>query len=273
MSLAYPIDAAPQYLPLTDILLSYGVEFPKQLNLEPPFYENSPRITEPYRSKIFYYTQYDRLAELSASKPWTFTEIRPDGIVGFAPGSNAMNMSQGMAIYLSLYRRVHGAGAQVPFPGSEHGYHTTHMDTFQDVLSRLEIFTAVHTDTCGDGAVFNAADGPVITWADVWPRLCAHWGLENGGPQPDSLPIADFVKQNRGVWKEMCAQYGLKESLVDEQGWGHLHFMMVQFDFHREFDLANSRKVGFEEKIDTVEGYFTAWRRMREAGLIPPVEA
>lgn len=170
------------------------------MGIHPPLKESQPRIPEPYRSKIFYYTQYDKLQELSKGKPWTFTEIRPDGIVGFAPGSNFMNMSQGMAIYLSIYRKVHGAGARVPFPGAEHGYKSKHMDTFQDLLSRLEIFTAVNPDQCGNGGIFNAADGPVITWADIWPRLCEHFGLKDGGPQPDSMPILDFVKKNRWAW-------------------------------------------------------------------------
>lgn len=210
---------------------------------------------------------------MSQGKPWTFTEIRPDGIVGFAPGANFMNMSQGMAIYLSLYRRVHGAGAAVPFPGAAHGYRSRHMDTFQDLLSRLEIFAAAHPDACGGGNVFNAADGVELTWADLWPRLCAHFGLKDGGPQPDSLPIVDFVKQNRGAWREMCAEHGLRERTVDEQGWGHLHFMMVQFDFHRTLDLSRCREVGFDETIDTAEGYFAAWERMRAAKIIPPPQA
>ncbi|KAH6976608.1 hypothetical protein EDB80DRAFT_783846 [Ilyonectria destructans] len=249
----------------------YGLEFPKEVGVHPPLAENSPRIPEPWASKIFYYTQYDLLKELSKGKQWTFSEIRPDGIVGFAPGSNAMNMAQGIAIYLSLYREVKGAGAAVPFPGYEHGYHSTHSDTFQDILSKMEIFAALHPDKCGDGGVFNVADGQTVTWAQVWPKLCEHFGLVGAGPDASSTPMLKFVEQHKGVWLEIAQKHGINPKLVDEQGWGHVHFMLVQFDFDRQYDLSRSREVGFAEEIDTAQGYITAWERMRAAKLLPPV--
>ncbi|KAH7123158.1 hypothetical protein EDB81DRAFT_700019 [Dactylonectria macrodidyma] len=249
----------------------YGLEFPKEVGIHPPLAENCPRIPEPWASKIFYYTQYDLLKELSKGKQWTFSEVRPDGIVGFAPGSNAMNMAQGIAIYLSMYREVKGAGMTVPFPGYEHGYHATHSDTFQDILSKLEIFAALHPDTCGDGGVFNVADGQTVTWAQVWPRLCEHFGLVGGGPDAASTPMLEFVKEHKGVWIDIAKKYGLNARLIDEQGWEHVHFMLVQFDFDRQYDLSRSREVGFAEEIDTAQGYITAWERMRAAKLLPPV--
>ncbi len=68
----------------------YGFEFSGKVCIDPPLRESMPRIPEPYASKIFYYTQYDLLTELSKGKDWTFAEVRPDGIVGFTPISNAM---------------------------------------------------------------------------------------------------------------------------------------------------------------------------------------
>ncbi|KAK5692325.1 hypothetical protein LTR17_025375 [Elasticomyces elasticus] len=261
---------------LTSVILQtggkgYGLEFPKEVGIHPPLAETCPRIPEPWASRIFYYNQYDLLTQLSAGKSWTFSEVRPDGIVGFAPGSNAMNMAQGMAIYLSTFKKVHGPGATVPFPGSEHGYHSTHSDTFQDILSRMEIFAAIHHDKCGNGGVFNVADGQVVTWAEVWPKLCSHFGLVGGGPRPGSTSIHDFVEAHRSAWEELAAEHGIKASLIDEQGWGHLEFMMVDFDFDRQYDLSRSRAVGFLEQIETVDGYVRSWERMRAARLIPPV--
>jgi hypothetical protein len=143
----------------------YGLEFPKEVGIADhvPLKESCPRIPEPYASKIFYYTQYDLLEHLSKGKSWTFSEVRPDGVVGFAPGINAMNMAQGIAIYLSMFKEVHGAGSTVPFPGHDHGYHSTHTDTFQDILAQMEIHAALNTDKCGSGGVFNVADGQVVT--------------------------------------------------------------------------------------------------------------
>jgi hypothetical protein len=207
---------------------------------------------------------------MSKGKSWTFTEVRPDGVVGFVPGSNAMNMAQGIAIYLSVFKAVRGSGAKVPFPGREHGYHSTHSDTFQDILAKMEIFAAVNPDKCGDGGVFNVADGQTVTWAQVWPRLCEHFGLVGSGPADGSVPMEEFVKQNKQAWDDLAEKYGLKANLVEEQGWEHTHFMLVDFDFDRQYDLSRARSVGFDEQIDTAEGYFISWDRMRAAKILPP---
>lgn len=210
---------------------------------------------------------------MSNGKKWTFSEIRPDGIVGFAPGSNAMNMGQGIGLYLSLYREVYGGGAKVAFPGSEQGYRATHSDTFQDILSQMEIYAALEAEKCGNGGVFNIADGDIVTWAQVWPQLTKHFGLEGTGPAEGTVPMDDFVKQNRATWLKIAQAHGLHEKVVDEQNWDHVKFMMVQFDFDRQYDLSRSREVGFKEKIDTVKGYEIAWERMRAAKILPPQKA
>lgn len=184
-----------------------------------------------------------------------------------------MNMSQGIAVYLSIYREVNGAGAEVPYPGSEKAYRCTHGDTFQDTLSHLEIYAALNPDKCGGGKSFNAADGPVLTWAEKWPKLCKHFGLVGSGPSADSLPVLDFVQKHRDTWKALCSKYSLRKRVIDEQGWGHVNFMLVQFDFDREFDMSHARSVGFGEEQDTVQGYFKAWERMRAAHIIPPQQS
>ncbi|KAH6656613.1 hypothetical protein BKA67DRAFT_654940 [Truncatella angustata] len=249
----------------------YGLEFPKEVKISPPLKESTPRIPEPYQSKIFYYTQYDVLKELSSGKSWTFSEVRPDGIVGFAPVSNAMNMAQGIALYLSLYKEVNGKSASIAFPGYERGYNSTHSDTFQDVLSQMEIHAALNTDECGGGAAFNVADGQAVTWAQVWPKLCKHFGLVGTGPDPSAIPMLEFVEKHKNVWQDIAKRHGLNDKVVEQQGWGHVHFMMVDFDFDREYDLTRSREVGFREVVDTVQGYISSWERMRAAKFLPPL--
>ena len=84
-------------------------------------------------------------------------------IIGFTPGSNFMNCAQGLGIWLSLAREVHGEGAKIPFPGSQNSWVNKHTDTFQDILGRMDIYTAVNPDKCGNGGTFNCADGDVVT--------------------------------------------------------------------------------------------------------------
>lgn len=248
----------------------YGLEFPKEVKISPPLQEDMARIPRPWYNKIFYYTQYDTLKELAAGKTWTFSEIRPDGIVGFVPGSNAMNMAQGIAIYLSLCRSIHGPGAEVPFPGLEHGYHSTHSDTSQDVLAKMEIYASLNPERCGKGGVFNIADkDEPVTWAEVWPGICHYFGLKGVSPRTGSQSMEDFVQEHMAEWQAICSDQGLDQHAVKSQNWGHVHFMLVQFDFDRQYDLTRARQAGFTESVDTVEGYKIAFQRMVAAKIIP----
>ena len=175
------------------------MQFPKEVNIQPPLREDLPRIPEPWASKVFYYAQYDLLEALSRGKSWTFSEIRPDGIIGYAPSTNPMNMAEGIAVYLTVYREVYGAGSEVPFPGREHGYHTTHLDTAQDILSRMEIFAALNPDKCGNGGSFNMGDGLPVSWSGVWPGLCKYFGLVGSGPISNPKPMEQFVQEHKGI--------------------------------------------------------------------------
>ena len=248
----------------------YGLKFPKEVKISPPLHEDMPRIPHPWYDNIFYYTQYDTLKEMAAGKNWTFTEIRPDGIVGFVPGSNAMNMAQGIAIYLSLCRSIHGEGAEIAFPGYEHGYHSTHSDTSQDLLTKMEIYASLNPKRCGNGRVFNIADkDEPVTWASVWPGICSYFGLKGVPPQKGSQGMEQFVQEHMGEWQAICSSHGLDQQAVKSQNWGHVHFMLVQFDFDRQYDLSRAREAGFTESIDTVEGYRIAFERMVAAKIIP----
>ncbi|CAI0645330.1 unnamed protein product [Colletotrichum noveboracense] len=168
-------------------------------------------------------------------------------------------MAQGIGLYLSIYRAVKGAGASVPFPGYEHGYHSTHSDTFQDILSKMEIYAALNPEKCGNGAVFNMADGKTVSWSQVWPGLCAHFGLTGEGPGAKSVKMEDFVKEHRDVWTALAKEHGLDEKLIGKQGW-------------RIPTSCWSREVGFAEEIDTVDGYVVSWERMRAARQLPPLK-
>ncbi|KAJ6071136.1 hypothetical protein N7499_009150 [Penicillium canescens] len=247
----------------------YGLEFPKQVKIEPPLRETMPRIPEPWRSNIFYYDQYDLLLSLSKGQKWTFSEIRPDGIVGFAPGSNAMNMGFGIAFYLTLYREVYGKGSKVPFPGKPHGYHTRHSDTFQDILAKMEIYASLNREKCPNGSTFNCGDGQPVSWAQVWPGICSYFGLVGTEPDGKQKTMQDFVHANLTVWNRLVEAHGLKRGLIESQNWGHAHFMLVDFDFDREYSLDAARSVGFNEYIDTVKGYHITFDRMVDAKFIP----
>jgi hypothetical protein len=42
-------------------------------------------------------------------------------------------------VYLAIFCHVHGEGDECPFPNHKHDYRALYTDTFQDLLSRMEI--------------------------------------------------------------------------------------------------------------------------------------
>jgi hypothetical protein len=209
------------------------------------------------------------LERLSKNASWTFTEIRPDAIVGFVPGANVMNIAQGLAYYLTLYREVHGKGATIAYPGSELGYTHKHTDTFQDIAAKMEIHAALRPESCGSGKIFNVVNGDVVTWADKWSGICSYFGLEGVGPQGAFEPPAEFVTKHLDLWKKVVERAQLRPGQPEKYFWPFLDVMMDKAFFDREYDMSAARAVGFTEQIDTVKAYHVAFDRMRAAKVIP----
>lgn len=247
----------------------YGVEFPDKVTISPPLKEDTPRIPKPYSDKIFYYPQYDSGKEAAKGKAWTFTEVRPDVIVGFTPGSNFMNAAQGVAFYLTLWKEVYGSGAKVPFTGTAKSWVNTHTDTFQDILAKEQIFFALNQDKATDAGSFNAANGDITTWEKKWPALCAYFGLEGVGPGPEPVDFDAFASKHADVWKKLEAEHGLKTGIFEKYSWSFMHGITVAYDFDREYDLSAARAAGFKETIASPEGFTTSFDRMRTAKIIP----
>lgn len=247
----------------------YGVEFPKDIKIEPPLKADAPRIPKPWSDNIFYYQQYDVVQELSKNKSWNFYEVRPDVIVGFTPGSNFMNITQGVGFYLSLYRAVHGEGAEVSFVGTQKSWVNKHTDTFQDILAQEEIHLALNDDNIASGTSFNAADGNVVTWREKWPELAAYFGLKGTGPGAEPVDCAAFAKKHSSEWRKLEEKNGLKQGIFEKYSWGFVSGVCVAFDFDRQYDLSDCRKVGFNETISTAKGYLTSFERMRAAKILP----
>lgn len=58
-------------------------------------------------------------------------------------------------------------------------------------------------------------------------------------------------------------------ALVSTYADDDLSICRVNGTFNREYDLSASRAVGFDERIDTVQGYYTSFDRTRAANIIP----
>ena len=279
--LSTAVDALEQLCPNLQVIIlqtggkAYGVEFSQDVKIVPPLREDYPRIPKPWCDNIFYYAQYDVLETRSRGAKWKFAEVRPDVIVGFVPTTNFMNAALGLALYLSLYREVHGDGAEAVFPGTQTSWTNLHTDTFQDVLAKMELFVALGLSDgkIQSGESINCADGDVTTWEKTWPGICAWFGLKGVGPKSNGRKVqsfGEFAKSHEDTWENMVKQAGLRSSgMIKKFGWDFLQAIAVYADFDRQYDLSKGKELGFSESIDTVDGYKISFERFREAKTIP----
>jgi nucleoside-diphosphate-sugar epimerase len=249
---------------------AYGAEYlaTGEIPWSPPLKESAPRVPEPYASRIFNLAQIDAVAALSVGKKWQWTDIRPDAVIGFVPNGNAMDLVGGLAAWLSLYRWVHGEGAEVVFPGNEVVWGSKHTDTSQQILGKSHLYALVSGKASGKAV--NVGDG-TTSWSEgLWADICAWFGLKGVGPQEGVVTGEQWVFSQKGRWAEYEAATGLKEGTVKRAASGlwFMSVLLVRAAIDRHYDLGLSGELGFPQSRDTTEGYCVAFERLRRARLI-----
>ncbi|KAJ6019956.1 hypothetical protein N7499_004134 [Penicillium canescens] len=236
-----------------------------------PLKEDLPRVPAEYAKDLFYYHEVDLLHELSAGKPWSWCEVRPDVIVGVAPFGNANCMAQTMGIYLGLYRALEGAGARVAFPGNDTTWRLLSTDSNQDIIARFCIFSSLQSREKVHARAFNIADSATpVSWSERWPILAAYFGLEGVGPDDASLHPTKYIDQHRDELQALCRQRGLREDIIYKSmhNTGSRMVSLRLMDFDRPFDLGRARSIGFEEVFTTKESWYTAFDRVRDTKIM-----
>ncbi|KAL3462630.1 hypothetical protein BJX64DRAFT_299393 [Aspergillus heterothallicus] len=271
------LSAKLEFVLLPTGVKAYGVhlidKFPFKNDL--PLHEGLPAIPEPYKSRLFYYPQISLLQDLSSAKPWTYAEVMPDIVVGFVPNNNAYCLAQWLALFLSLYRSINGAGAEVVFPGTAKSWNIKSNDSGQDIIARFAVHASLHPETTA-GQRYNVADSAAwSTWSVKWPVICEYFGLKGVAPRegesgPD--PSA-YVHEHRAEWFALEREHGLKSGRVGNDRSLSIvpQFLMGQFDFDRQLDMGKMHGAWGDKKEETdVRGaWWTAFDRFRRARIIP----
>ncbi|KAI1264816.1 hypothetical protein F5Y18DRAFT_417396 [Xylariaceae sp. FL1019] len=264
-----------KYVVLPTGTKAYGVmlldkfPFPKDL----PLSEKLPRIPEPWRSQMFYYSQVDALAAMGQGKKWTWCEIIPDVVVGFVPNNNVYCMAQVLSTYLSLYAEVNGKGSDVAFPGTELSWKALSNDSSQDIVAKASIIASLRPEKSAEQR-YNTADDPApSSWSQKWPIVCDYFGLKGVGPSPSGPQPTEYCADHLDEWKAMEEKYGLKKGRVgnDRSFGGFPYLIMTLFDFDRNLDVSKVQDMMGDYKVegDTKSVWYTAFDRFREAKIIP----
>lgn len=241
----------------------YGIYLPGGLH-KAPLVESMDPLPEPHRSQIFYFALQDLLRKASAGKRWTWAEVRPDAIVGFAPNGSTFNLTAHWATYLSTYATVEGPGAAVSYPGTEACYDAQSTDASSAMIARAAIWASLHPDRTG-GQTYNIADSAKpMTMRARWPALAAYFGLIGADPDPKGTMPGAYVKKHAEKLKGQDAAAkaeNWKGEFLDSVG--------EYLSFDRQLSLDKLRAAGFDEERDPIQSWHAAFDKFRAAGIIP----
>ncbi|KAI0311216.1 hypothetical protein OF83DRAFT_1177797 [Amylostereum chailletii] len=251
--------------------------FPRQT----PIKESRPRIPEPWASRTFYYRQLDIIAKHARDAPWTWNEVRPDAILGYAPTTNAMNLPLVLGAYLALWRAVHGAGSSIPVPSTPAGASALNSESPASNLARLSIFLGLKDDRASHkGEAYNVGTA-ANSYAARWPQLAAEWGLKGVPAVQGSTAVADFGKpaleaerwarDRQDVWDGLVKQHGLKPGVLEAIQFDFLFVMAVPEN--RDLDVGKMQEAGYTEEQDWLGAYREAWELWVQAKVLPPLLA
>ncbi len=184
-----------------------------------------------------------------------------------------MNLAQALGLFFSFFVSREGPGTSVLYPGPLSAYTALHTDVSQSLLARFHLYASLNPNATASQA-FNIGDEPAgVTWAELWPRVSAHFGLVgtapiNDAPQ-DTFNIDRYMQTHRAEWAAWVAKHNLKEGTLEETDFTFLTLMLGMTVFGREYDLGNAQGIGFTETRDTVDGYLKAFELMRTARITP----
>lgn len=254
------LDATEPVAPgLAHVHLVQGIKY-YGMHLGPfptPAREDAPRPNVPN----FYYDQQDLLSQRQRGRSWTWSASRPTFIYDFAP-ERARNAVTVIGAYAALCREL---GTPLDFPGSAAAFDARRDLTDAGLLARAMKHMAV-TPVCGNQA-YNVANGDVIRWRDLWPKIAAYFGIAVGGVRP--FRMLEWARDKQPVWDGIVRHHGLTESRLDEVA----DWAFADFHWAHGYDVVSSveklRAAGFTETIDSGGMLLAHMRRYREARILP----
>ncbi|HLB22923.1 MAG TPA: SDR family oxidoreductase, partial [Dehalococcoidia bacterium] len=222
-----------------------------------PAREDDPRHMPP----DFYFDQIDWLTDYQRGKRWSWTELRPQTLCGFAPGS-PMSIVPAIAVYAAISKEL---GLPLRFPGKPGAYRSIYQVTESTQLAAAALWAAT-APRCANEA-FNITNGDYFRWVHLWPKLAGVFEMPLAEPQTISLTqhLADKGK----LWDRMVEKHGLKPYRFDEiAAWPFADYVFG-CDWDVMSNVTKARRYGFHDVVDSEEMFVRLLRRFRAERIVP----
>jgi len=207
----------------------------------------------------YYFDQIDWLAAHQKGKRWNWTELRPQTLCGFAPGT-AMSIVPVIAVYAAVMKEL---GRPLAFPGT--AWTSLYQVTESSHLANAALWAATEA-RCANQA-YNITNGDYFRWRDLWPKIAAAFGMPTGNPQP--LALTGFMADKAPLWETMTKKHGLKAYRFDEV----VAWPFGDYVFNCNWDVMSNvtkcRQHGFHEVVDSEEMFTRLLGRFRAERIVP----
>jgi nucleoside-diphosphate-sugar epimerase len=219
-----------------------------------PAKESHPRPAQ----ALYYYGQYDYLAQKQQGRRWTWSTLRPHFIIGVAVGSPS-NLMSAIGAYAAILKEL---GLPFSFPGSERTFNTLLMYSDVKLVCKAMLWAAMEPRCAGQD--FNVANGDYFRWRDVWGGLAAHFGMAAGAPRP--LKLKEFMRDKASVWAQLVAKHGLRPSGFGQIADWAFADSVFRIEWDQALSVVKSHQFGFGEMVDSeqmLQDSLSEYRRLR----------
>jgi nucleoside-diphosphate-sugar epimerase len=259
--LRHLVEAATQTAPaLRKVVLVTGAKFYgiQWGAAETPCRESDARQLPPN----FYYDQEDFLRQAQAGQRWSWCNLIPPFVSGYAVG-NPMNLVLGVGLYAAVSKAL---GLPLRFPGSARAYQSLHQIADARQIGAAASWAAESEQA--DNQAFNVSNGDPVRWSRTWPLIAAHFGMEVGAPK--TLPLADVMPGQDALWQRIAQQADLRSLPLE----GIVNWSWVDYMLRMEHDVlletGKIRRAGFHASLETGEVFVERLRELQEQRVLPP---
>ena len=225
-------------------------------------FKTPARETDPrHAGANYYFDQIDWLTDFQKGKRWTWSDLRPQTLCGFAPGM-AMSILPVIAVYAAIMKEL---GRPMAWPGKPGSGSNIYQVTDSGHFANAALWAA--TDARCANQAYNITNGDYFRWQNLWPRLAAVFCMEAGEPSP--MNLTEFMADKAPVWDTIVKKYGLKPYRFDEV----VAWPFGDYVFNTSWDVMSNvtkcRQHGFHEVVDSEEMFVRLLTQFREQRIVP----